>query len=549
MALYRFFEQSLPLDLWLDVTAWSVQSNSSTTIKLLNTDGTYTVLHGHGFALNDAGEPIGGTVRGLERLGADGATVLERIDGEHVSLAEVRTAFATGGFEATLLAGNDIVIGTNDSKLFPSGIFEDFFTTGAGNDIVFGRGGANHYLDGPGSDLYIGGHVSDNVEFTYDYVDYSNSPHAIRALLTGGLGSFGSHVTFVGSSEVDTLVNFETIAGSNGDDIFRIKSNFVNKQGDGQNWIQGEGGNDVIHGNGQTVLFFNHATDGVYVNFGLGVSRSLNGDPAEDLANVGVDSFSGVMGVEGSVFDDVLIGSDGPHAELFIGGRGADHIDGGGGGHDRASYSGAPFAFLIDLSGPIGFADNGLFVDTLVSIEEIKSGEFDDDITMNSADNVVIGGNGNDVIRGLAGNDTLIGDRGDNLFDTAPGDDILVGGLGKDTMTGNDGKDTFDFDSVLETGKTRLTRDVITDFTRGEDLIDVSAIDANPFMGGDQAFNWRGTRHFSGDEGELRYVREDNRGHGNDRTIIEGDVNGDRVADFQIELTGLIKLTQDDFLL
>lgn len=32
-------------------------------------------------------------------------------------------------------------------------------------------------------------------------------------------------------------------------------------------------------------------------------------------------------------------------------------------------------------------------------------------------------------------------------------------------------------------------------------------------------------------------------------TLIEGDFNGDKVADFQIELTGLVTLTGTDFVL
>jgi hypothetical protein len=34
-----------------------------------------------------------------------------------------------------------------------------------------------------------------------------------------------------------------------------------------------------------------------------------------------------------------------------------------------------------------------------------------------------------------------------------------------------------------------------------------------------------------------------------DKTIIAGDINGDGVADFQIELTGLKTLTAADFVL
>jgi hypothetical protein len=558
MALHRIIDNDLPPseDAWADTTQWSVQSNSGRTIRLLNDDDTFTVLHGIGFMLNGGGEPIGGRVLSLERIAADGTTVLERLDFVNVSLSDLRTAFDAGGFVDTLLGGNDVVIGTDNSRFVNAETFQETFSTGAGNDIAFGGGGADLYIDGPGSDLYIGGRTSQNIDYVYDAIDYSGSPYAINVLLTGGIGSFGSHVTFDGSSDVDTLVNFETFTGSSQADEFRVTASFVNKEGTGRNWIDGGAGNDVIHGNGQTVLYYfdGGETDGVYVNLGLGVARSLNGAPEDDLANVGVDTFTGVNAVAGSVFDDVLIGSDSARAETFDGEQGEDTIDGGGGAHDRYQIETPPFGVIVDISSPEGFAklvfDDGSFEsDTLINIEEISATQFDDDITLSNADNVGIGENGNDVIRGLAGNDTLIGDQGHGFFETTPGNDVLIGGLGKDTMTGNEGADTFDFDSILETGKTRATRDVITDFTRGEDVVDLATIDANALVDGDQAFIWRGEQGFTGVAGQLHFIRENNPGNANDRTIIEGDVNGDRIADFQIELTGLYRLTDHDFLL
>jgi serralysin len=38
-------------------------------------------------------------------------------------------------------------------------------------------------------------------------------------------------------------------------------------------------------------------------------------------------------------------------------------------------------------------------------------------------------------------------------------------------------------------------------------------------------------------------------GTANDNTIIVGDINGDKIADFQIEIDGLFNLSSSDFVL
>ena len=78
---------------------------------------------------------------------------------------------------------------------------------------------------------------------------------------------------------------------------------------------------------------------------------------------------------------------------------------------------------------------------------------------------------------------------------------------------------------------------------RGSDRIDVRNIDARSDLAGNQAFVFRGGAGFTGAGGELTY------GQGGGATILAGDVNGDAVADFQIELTGLVNLVAGDILL
>jgi murein DD-endopeptidase MepM/ murein hydrolase activator NlpD len=154
-----------------------------------------------------------------------------------------------------------------------------------------------------------------------------------------------------------------------------------------------------------------------------------------------------------------------------------------------------------------------------------------------------IGGlGGNDRIDGSNGDDALFGGRGFDRIDGGAGDDRINGGLHLDILTGDAGHDLFDFNSIREAGRNG-GRDRIVDFDRAEDRIDLRGIDADGGRRGNQKFDFIGRQEFSGDAGELRYYRK-----GGD-LIVEGDVNGDGRADFQIELDAIHNLSRGDFLL
>ena len=126
---------------------------------------------------------------------------------------------------------------------------------------------------------------------------------------------------------------------------------------------------------------------------------------------------------------------------------------------------------------------------------------------------------------------------------------MLTGGLGRDTLTGDAGSDVFDFNALNESAVGAGNRDVITDFQSGLDDIDLTGIDANTGRSGDQGFRFIGTKGFSGKAGELHYQTFDQAGTANDITVVSGDINGDRVADFEIEIAGIVQLSSSDFLL
>ncbi|NVK24942.1 MAG: M10 family metallopeptidase C-terminal domain-containing protein, partial [Gammaproteobacteria bacterium] len=114
---------------------------------------------------------------------------------------------------------------------------------------------------------------------------------------------------------------------------------------------------------------------------------------------------------------------------------------------------------------------------------------------------------------GSSERDYLLGNEFTNVLNGNAGDDVLDGQAGEDVYVGGAGSDSFVF-SVIETG------DSISDFTTGEDFIDLRATGV--------AFTFVGENGLSGQAGELAYT--DGK--------LQGDVDGDGVADLEIDLLG-----------
>jgi len=166
------------------------------------------------------------------------------------------------------------------------------------------------------------------------------------------------------------------------------------------------------------------------------------------------------------------------------------------------------------------------------SIERYSGTKYADDMRGTAGNDHLSGGGGNDLLVGRAGNDTL---------DGGAGNDRLIGSSGKDVFTGGSGEDTFIFERY--TDSTLKQPDVIKDFNRAHDIIDLSIMDANTEKSGNQSFKWIGTSSFNEVAGELRYSISGN------KTYIRGDVDGDGNDEFRIVLDGSIKLTALDFIL
>jgi serralysin len=186
------------------------------------------------------------------------------------------------------------------------------------------------------------------------------------------------------------------------------------------------------------------------------------------------------------------------------------------------------------------------------------AGEIDCDATLGNVNDKIVNkgtitgdvflGQGNDNFKGAGGtsgkvygeqgNDTLIGSADNDYLDGGAGMDTLRGDRGKDSLFGGIEADIFDFNSVKDS-VTGANRDVIRDFERGVDKIDLGDIDAKTNKGGDQKFKFIGDDKFSKSAGELRFKNE----------ILQGDVNGDGKADFEIKVKGVAALDAGDFVL
>nr|WP_302848533.1 Calx-beta domain-containing protein [Vibrio cholerae] len=118
-------------------------------------------------------------------------------------------------------------------------------------------------------------------------------------------------------------------------------------------------------------------------------------------------------------------------------------------------------------------------------IDIAHGGGGDDRIYGQGGVDLMFGGSGNDQLYGGEGNDGLRGGTGNDTLDGGAGNDILIGGLGNDILTGGSGEDLFKWvDGDLDNSKDR-----ITDFTIGQDKIDLSDLFSDETRTLDQLLN------------------------------------------------------------
>ncbi|PWC40144.1 calcium-binding protein [Azospirillum sp. TSO35-2] len=398
---------------------------------------------------------------------------------------------------------------------------------------------------------------------------------AFAALLPQGgpvAGTTGND-TLSGSAAYDALGNpvSDAVDGLGGIDSFVLTAALASYSlafdGSGNLVISGPDGIDTL-----TSVEMLQATDGLYpVGSLVSVSQpSLTGLTVASSATTGDDYLVGTLrgeGIGGGAGNDTIAGLGGNDTlfgnagnDVVLGGDGNDQLEGGA-GNDRLFGGPGDDQLAGDI---INVAGN----DTLLGEDGndwLDGGAGTDWLDGGSGNDTLYGGLGGDVLRGGTGDDWLFGDVYSdrtheiavNANDTTTSyEDVLLGGSGNDTLVGGYGADLMDggagtdYFSVRNLNESTLAApDVIINFNGAAvaeaalqglasyatigaegDRIDVSEIDAIAATSEtNDAFTFVGTAGFSA-AGQLRTQTS------GAVTLIEGEVNGDGVADFRIQV-------------
>jgi Ca2+-binding RTX toxin-like protein len=401
-------------------------------------------------------------------------------------------------------------------------------TTGAGNDKVNAGDGNDTVEGGAGADVLNGGTGADTLS-------YSGSGSGVTVSLAGNSASGGD-------AAGDTISNFENLTGSNGGDTLTGNGNANVLTGlAGNDALNGGAGADKMYGGaGDDTYYVDSFSDRVFEDWTAGndtVFASDNFTLSANVENLTLQGSANLWGY-GNGLNNVLSGNAGAN-KLY--GLGGNDVLKGGAGIDRMFGGTGDDIYYVDSYSDGVIENVGEGTDSVFASTNFKLGANVEKLTLqgsadlwsygNASDNTLTGNSGANKLYGLAGADTLNG---------GAGADWLEGGAGQDKLSGGADNDSFVFRDGDFAGLTTSTCDEIKDFATG-DKIRLNFVDANTGLSGDQAFSFIGTGAFSNTAGELRYEQIS----GN--TYVEGDTNGDGLADFMIRVDGLHTFTSGDF--
>jgi serralysin len=520
--------------------------------------------------------------------------VIQDTDGNDTVIAKLASGTYTlaDGLENLTLFGAVALNGTGNA-------LDNVLTGNAAANVLDGGAGADSMNGGKGNDTYIVDDAGDTVtesltaaqgggtDLVKSSVSFSLGDNLEKLTLTGTDDIDGSGNTLAntiignaGNNTLDGGAGVDTLIGGAGNDTYIVDLKTT-----------GTGAAAVASPQDAITELANQGTDTLEVRGSAVLTNASTLTLGATLENLDASATGmTLLNLSGNALNNTLIGNDADNIlkgglgnDSLFGGNGNDTLWGEGGNDTLDGGEGVDYYVLDnidDVAIDTGSADV-FYLDTVlanfsvdlavhdyIGIEYInlqgiqnlsaKGNELANHLSGNSGANLLDGRGGNDELLGGGGNDTLNGGDGDDYlygeFNTFTGlvnntskdiligdagNDTLVGGAGADTLTGGADADTFSYMSITESQAGATTRDVITDFTSGEDIIDLVNIDANAVVAGNQGFDFIGDSAFSHAAGQLRF----------DAGSVFGDTNGDGAADFEIHLQGIASLSSADFML
>lgn len=397
------------------------------------------------------------------------------------------------------LDGNDVLNGGDGDDTLSGGLLNDVLIGGSGTNTLAGNSGNDIFVISSATDTVIelDGEGTDRVETTL--ASYTLPANVENLEYTGA-------ANFIGTG--NGLANI-IVGGALGDTL---------DGGDGDDSLGGEAGDDTLTGGlGNDRLTGGTGAD--TMNGGDG-NDTLVVDNAGDIANggTGADTVQIVTaGLTLTLGNDIetVTNASGGDATVTLGSN--DNTYGGSAGSDSVS-AGDGADIVYGRAGNDNLSGQG-------GNDRIYGDAGADQINGNDGNDLLYAGSENDTVNGGSGNDSLYGEAGNDSLTGGTGIDILNGGLGADAYVFNSG----------ETGATLATADRIQGFSNAQgDKIHLIGMGVNSFLG---------THVFTNEAGQLRYELIG----GN--TYIQGDVNGDGIADFMIRLDGNVTIMNNDFLI
>ena len=436
----------------------------------------------------------------------------------------------TGGATSTRIVLN---LDTGIPSVFLAGTAPIRIRDAADGNAIVGNDGNNIITVTGGADSVNGG-LGNNDRLMVDYRLATGAVTGDSTSSVSEAGGGGRLVTIVDG----TIEHFTILTGSGVDTITTDAGDDIIRTGEGASTVTaGQGANTIVGGSGADTITALDGGNRVLAGDGANIVTTGGG---ADTITTGIGSDTIVAG-GGNDFITVRGGADTVNAgagldELTVAYSAlASNVTGGvTGGDALAGYTGR---FSDGAANVVDFVETETFriltgsgdddITTGAYRDHISTGAGNDSIDAGSGHDFVWGGDDDDWIDGSAGNDTLYGDGGD---------DQLLGGLGRDVLEGGTGNDAFIFSEASET-MVGSDRDRITDFTSGEDHIDLSLMATNAGV----AFTFIEMAGFSNTAGEVR------EGTYSGNTFVAGDVDGDGAADFQIMLVAEHNLSSADF--